>query len=175
MPYKNKADAAAYQKRYYDNNKEKVNAQKALYYKNNKEHLDAKRREWREKNKEKCKIVAKRWRDNNKEKIKKYKAEYDRTPAGKKSTRISAWKCRGLIHDNYSELYDKYLATTQCDVCDYKFLSSKDRCMDHDHETGLFRQFLCHSCNSHDSWKKIISSKIYAADNNLQQEGEQEE
>jgi hypothetical protein len=27
--------------------------------------------------------------------------------------------------------------------------------MDHDHETGQFRQFLCQSCNRHDHWKTI--------------------
>jgi hypothetical protein len=28
--------------------------------------------------------------------------------------------------------------------------------MDHNHETGLFRHFLCRSCNNLDSWKKFI-------------------
>ena len=105
-----------------------------------------------EKKKQYMKEYSKQYRENNKEKAK----EYNQTPEGKKVKTISNWKQRGLIHDNYSDLYDKYLDTSECDVCKYVFDETNWRCMDHDHTTGLFRQFLCNRCNNHDMWKKLI-------------------
>ena len=93
---------------------------------------------------------------DNKEKIKAYMKKYRQTPTYKKNNMICKWKRRGLICDNYLELYDKYLLAEYCDICNNKFKSTFDRCMDHDHETGLFRQFLCRSCNNKDNWKKYL-------------------
>jgi hypothetical protein len=72
---------------------------------------------------------------------------------------ITSWKRKGLIHDDYSKLYDDYLKCTQCDVCEKEFKTRRDKCMDHDHTTGLFRQFLCQSCNTHDHFKKVLKNK----------------
>jgi len=117
-------------------------------------------REYNKRNKEKKRETNKLYRANNIENIKEYQKEYQKeyskTPNGKKSTTISSWKKYGLIHDNYEELYDKYLDTTECDVCKYVFDKTNWRCMDHDHETNLFRQFLCFKCNVNDNWKKLI-------------------
>jgi hypothetical protein len=109
-------------------------------------------------NKEKYKIrydneKEKEYRENNKEKIKEKKKRYSNTPKGKKTNMINDWKFKGLIHDNYSELYDKYLNTTECEVCKYVFDKLNWRCLDHDHSTGLFRQILCNKCNVMDNWK----------------------
>ena len=110
-------------------------------------------RKYREKNRDKLLEKKKKYREENKEELKEYKREYNKTPAGKKANTIRYWKHRGLIHDNYSELYDKYIGTTCCEVCKKVFPDSYDRCMDHDHDTGLFRQVLCRGCNSFDYWK----------------------
>jgi len=77
---------------------------------------------------------------------------YNQTPNRKKSNSISDWKRSGLIHNNYEQLYDLYLQSTHCDVCKSEYKDSSDRCMDHNHETNLFRQFLCQSCNRNDAW-----------------------
>ena len=50
-------------------------------------------------------------------------------------------------------LYEHYLKTTHCDECEVELTYDKVRttttkCMDHCHETGQFRNILCHSCNS---------------------------
>lgn len=92
-----------------------------------------------------------------KTKYKEYNKKWKKSPAGKKSYTIYNWKRRGLICDNYFELYDKYLLAESCDVCNEKFKDTTDRCMDHDHDTGLFRQFLCRRCNNKDTWKKLVS------------------
>ena len=95
-----------------------------------------------------CKMVSEAKKASNK--------AYHQSPAGKKSMIISKWKQRGIIHDDYSELHDRYISTTNCDVCRIEFKDSFDRCLDHDHETGQFRQFLCRNCNTQDRWKSRI-------------------
>ena len=93
--------------------------------------------------------------------MRNYKKEYDQTPAGKKSKSISMWKYLGLIHDNYEQLYEDYLACFRCEICETDFKSTRDRHMDHDHDTGKFRWFLCCSCNNNDHWKKVLAEKNY--------------
>ena len=67
---------------------------------------------------------------------------------------ISNWKRSGLIYDNYSELYEIYIKTMECQHCNKEFKNSTDRCMDHDHDTGLFRKIVCRACNVYDNYIK---------------------
>jgi len=119
-----KAHKKALAKTYYIKNREKINAHNKLY------NL---------KNPEKIKITTKLYRENNPEKYKKYHI-------------IKDWKRNGLICDDYDKLYELYLESTNCEECDCKYSIKGDgvgrfRCMDHDHLTGLFRNFLCCKCN----------------------------
>ena len=88
-----------------------------------------------------------------KEQKKEYCKEYRQTPNGIKSRRIIRWKERGVINDDFDKLYELYINTNNCNVCKKVFKNTKDRCLDHDHTNGQFRQILCHSCNIHDNWK----------------------
>lgn len=80
---------------------------------------------------------------------------YNQSPEGMKSTKISDWRRQGLIDNDYSGLYDRYIVSTHCEHCNKAYKSTRDRHMDHDHSTGLFRKFLCHRCNVNDNWLKI--------------------
>ena len=71
-----------------------------------------------------------------------------------KSDTIFKWKSRGLIYNDYDELYEIYIKTTNCWYCQKEFKNSSDRCMDHDHSTGLFRKIVCRACNNCDSYIK---------------------
>ena len=71
-----------------------------------------------------------------------------------KSTMIYKWKKSGLIYDNYDELYDVYINTMECQHCQTEFTKKNCRCMDHNHETGLFRKIVCNRCNVCDSYIK---------------------
>jgi len=130
-----------YQKEYRENNKEQ-------------------RKEWRENNKEHIKQKAKEYYQNNKEHIKQqnkeYNKQYSQTENGRKSNTISNWKNYGVIHDNFDELYNHYISTNKCDVCSYEFDEKNWKCLDHDHDTGKFRQILCNGCNIYDNWKSKI-------------------
>ena len=73
-----------------------------------------------------------------------------------KSSMISKWKKRGLIETDdytYESLYDCYMTTTHCELCEVELSIDKKRtsttkCMDHSHETNIFRNIVCHSCNT---------------------------
>lgn len=85
------------------------------------------------------------------EKESESKKEYYKTEIGIKNRRIRKWKFRGVIHPNFDELYEKYINTEHCELCNIKLTEGKrthtTRCLDHCHETGEFRNILCHSCN----------------------------
>jgi hypothetical protein len=102
--------------------------------------------------KEQLRLASKKWYEKNREKRIKQKKKYNQTEEGIKSRRISHWKSSGLICDDYNELYNHYLKNVFCDYCKIKLTYDKNntsttKCMDHCHETGLFRNILCHSCN----------------------------
>ena len=67
---------------------------------------------------------------------------------------IGDWRQRGLIltsKEEGDEIYNRYINSTQCEKCGYKYKSSRDRQMDHSHDIndkyGYFRNVLCQSCN----------------------------
>lgn len=115
------------------------------------------------KNKEKIKQQVKSYRTTSayKESFEEYKTtsaykesnkKYRQSEKGKKTNRISHWKRRGVFHEDFNALYDIYLNTHECEECGVTLSNEKKRtsttkCLDHCHETGLFRNILCHACN----------------------------
>ena len=146
-------------KEYYENNKEHLAEKQREYYQNNKEQIaekDKKRhKEYYQNNKEQIAEQKREYRQNNKEHLADEQREYRQTPAGKKSWKMNNWRRRGVINVN-DKMYNDYIATTHCECCSKEFSSSRDRCLDHDHETGEYRQILCKSCNNQDYWKKVV-------------------
>jgi hypothetical protein len=116
--YKNKC-RKCYYKEYYQKNKEKLKQQFKDNYK---------------KNKQRYKENSKKWKQNNKEKA-------------KKSDTISDWKQKGLICDNYDQVYQLWLDSTHCDKCGCQYTNKNHKDMEHCHTTGAFRGIVCHKCN----------------------------
>ena len=125
MPYKNPEDKKKHNKEYYEKNKEK-----------SKEYMKLYMREYRKTSK--CQEYEKQ-----------YMKEYRKTYNGLKVNRLSCWKSRGLISEDYDKIYERYILTEECDNCG--ILLDEDintkKCMDHSHTTGEFRNVLCNLCN----------------------------
>tara|TARA_R110002126_G_scaffold20867_3_gene76355 strand:- start:9 stop:461 length:453 start_codon:yes stop_codon:yes gene_type:complete len=64
--------------------------------------------------------------------------------------RINCWKKRGVrfedkLHINM--IYNRYDTSTNCEICDIEYKNSRDRHLDHNHETGEIRNIVCQNCN----------------------------
>ena len=105
------------------------------------------------------------WRDGEKGKEyrrQKYLQRKD-NPEYIKAHKINRWKRCGLITDDIDKIYDIYLSTTNCQKCNILLTTGKNtldrKCMDHCHETGLFRFILCNKCNRHNTDDKHTKNK----------------
>tara|TARA_R110000782_G_scaffold30440_1_gene75828 strand:- start:996 stop:1496 length:501 start_codon:yes stop_codon:yes gene_type:complete len=87
-------------------------------------------------------------KEKNKEHKKQYAKEWRQSPEGIKSNLISSWKYYGLkaTKEEMDIIYDRYLNSSQCELCNQDYSKYK-KCMDHSHETGKFRNIICHQCN----------------------------
>jgi len=148
MPFKDKEARIKHDREYYQKNKEKINQKARERYKNN-EVIYQKKQEYRRQNSQKNIEYAKKYNKENKEKIRLKRSIYHQREETKKITRISQWKSRGIIDSDFSSLYDVYKKETNCYICGNEFKDSKDRHLDHDHETGEVRFICCRVCNSH--------------------------
>ena len=71
------------------------------------------------------------------------------------------WKKRGLVFVNdlaFSIVYKRSIHATQCELCEKVFTKSRDRQMDHCHDTGKFRNIVCQRCNGRKADKKLQSN-----------------
>lgn len=143
-----------YNRQYKIRNKEKIKEANKKYYEAHKVLLKSDREVSPE-----IKARQKANYEKHKEKIIERSKEYRKTEKGIKSKTISLWKSRGVIHENFDELYDHYISTNNCEVCNYEFDENNWKCLDHDHDTGETRYVLCNSCNCFDSWKKKVSGR----------------
>tara|TARA_R110002096_G_scaffold13624_1_gene48044 strand:+ start:251 stop:703 length:453 start_codon:yes stop_codon:yes gene_type:complete len=81
----------------------------------------------------------------------------------KKQTK-NRWKGWGLLwtsEEEFDEIYQRVITSTQCELCNKPFNSNQDKQMDHEHcidnKWGWFRNVVCRSCNLLRSDKKIRS------------------
>jgi len=127
MPYKNLED----RRKNYQKNKEKHLARCKKYYEKNKEHII---------NKERVRSV-----------------QYRQSAQGKKTKKIIQWRLIGIIDEDLSAVYDYLIKQTHCMICLKEYINSKERNLDHDHQTGEIRYICCRSCNTNLLAEKYIS------------------
>ena len=144
MPFKDPEKEKEYKKEYRLKNKDKIKK----YYQENKDKIKEQQKIYRQENKDKIKEQNKQYRQENKDKIKEYRQNENCI----KQKRISNWKTSGVVCDDYDNLYEIYINTTNCEKCDIiltydKLTTNTTKCLDHNHQTGLFRYVLCNRCN----------------------------
>ena len=141
-----------YNKESYEKNKEKIKEKQKKYYEKNKEKIDEKHKVYNKNNREKIKEQHKNYYENNREKVLEKNKKWGQTEAGKKSGRITKWKQRGVKNDDFESLYEVYINTKFCEECNVELVEgsfgNNKKVLDHDHETGLFRNVLCCGCNN---------------------------
>jgi hypothetical protein len=116
------------------------------YARKNKERIAEYKKTYREEHKDKIAEYDKERYENNKQ----YYIDYKQTPQGIKTRVLNHWKSYGVICNDFDKLYDLYINTDKCMYCEKVFADSFDRCLDHDHKTGLYRAVLCRVCNIKD-------------------------
>jgi homoserine trans-succinylase len=112
-------------------------------------------KEYREKNKEKLNQRGREKYQRDKEKILQQQKEYKKTPQGKKINRIKNWRRMGVIFFDFNLLYEIYINTEYCELCNIELTEDKittktTKCLDHDHSITDYdnvRNIVCHSCN----------------------------
>tara|TARA_R110000822_G_scaffold188520_1_gene327643 strand:+ start:331 stop:705 length:375 start_codon:yes stop_codon:yes gene_type:complete len=62
-----------------------------------------------------------------------------------------------FTEEDFEYIYNEYIRATNCDLCNNKFKSSRDRHLDHNHETGEIRNIVCNMCNLKKADRKIRS------------------
>jgi len=74
-----------------------------------------------------------------------------------KAQRKYNWKQYGIIFtpEEFEYIYEQYIYCSNCDLCNKEFLNTKDRQLDHCHETGDVRNIICNSCNQKRKDNKI--------------------
>jgi len=150
MPYKDPEKARECARRYYLRNKEKARESQRRYELSEKGQKT--KQSYYETNKQILVEKAKKWEKDNPEKAREKAKKYRSTDKGIKSNIINKWKSRGLV-DDYDKVYERYEYTLFCDLCscDLDQCTKSVKSMDHDHNTGLFRNILCRMCN----WRRM--------------------
>ena len=61
--------------------------------------------------------------------------------------------------EEFEVIYDRYIHSSQCELCDIKFETTLHRRLDHCHITGKFRNVVCPKCNGrkkdNKNWGKL--------------------
>tara|TARA_R110001606_G_scaffold293877_1_gene441624 strand:- start:76 stop:519 length:444 start_codon:yes stop_codon:yes gene_type:complete len=73
-----------------------------------------------------------------------------------KSDKKYNWQKYGMIftQEQFEEIYNKYIYSTNCELCNVLFPNTLNRQLDHCHETGKIRNIVCQKCNHYKKDRK---------------------
>lgn len=159
-------------KEYYINNKEEINEKKKIYrdkIKDTKSELEKVRKKINQnlqkqnyyKNHQYYLQQHQNYRNNNKDNIKQKRINDNFIPKKIETKKKHSWIHSQKLKENDERLdyiYNRYLLTDKCDLCNKEFKNNLDKCMEHDHLSGHFRMFCCKKCNLY--MKKIDNNRL---------------
>ena len=67
-----------------------------------------------------------------------------------KKYKLHDWKRKGMKIDDDDKLWNRWINTTHCDLCNIELGSGRGgvrKCLDHDHQSGYVRWIVCNKCN----------------------------
>ena len=67
--------------------------------------------------------------------------------------------------EEFEEIYDRYIKSSQCELCGFVYEKSQQRQMDHCHKTGKFRNVVCKTCNGRNGSILIYNCNLYGTVN----------
>ena len=113
----------------------------------NKQYYQEKRKneDWIEEQKIKCNEYKK----NNKKTLAEYTREYRKSYNGCRAHKFGDWKKNNLkmTDDEYSKIFDRWYSSVKCELCNEEYNKKNQKCMDHHHSSGSFRNICCNKCN----------------------------
>jgi len=121
------------------------------YYENREENIK-KAAEWKKQNRERVREQVRLDRKNNPDKYLKWSREYKERNQDKLNLNESLRR-RGIDKNFYDQMMQEQ--KNKCAICkleETRVSKKGDKitrlCIDHNHETGVVRQLLCHDCNT---------------------------
>ena len=104
--------------------------------------------EWIEEQKIKCNNYKKVYKQSGKAEtaISSYRKSYE----GRRCIKVSEWKTKKgwrETPERFKYIFHKWYHAKNCDLCNIK-LTAKNKCADHEHNSGTFRCVCCTKCNA---------------------------
>lgn len=96
---------------------------------------------------------------NHSERGRASRRRYKKTTKGHYANIVSQWRSEKKMKlrpdEDWESIYIQWLVSDQCMFCDKDITDTKkQKCLDHDHVTGLIRGVICKQCNHFTNEKK---------------------
>lgn len=103
--------------------------------------------QWAEEQRQKCR----EYKLKNHKSLKEKQRAYKKTYIGKRSHKICEWRTKRNLKETDERMvviFDRWYNATNCELCNKKF-KPRQKCMEHHHSSGHFRNIACSQCNSY--------------------------